>query len=221
MIRSLPYGLRRVADTDEEKQSHAPAGASRCYFLAGGRHQILSHACSPAPHGTMTARKLFSAAALLGLLGCLGLPPRPASVQLFDAQNKLVGFVDLHKIKDGVRLRVHTLGLPGGTRGLNIHTTPVCEPPEFTSAGPVSSAPSGRRDTMLAGDLPDITAGATEWADTTIDWPLARLDGGSQGLFRNGGSSLVITEQPDRGAATPGSSRRLACGPIKERPEER
>lgn len=167
------------------------------------------------------ARKIFPAAVLLTLLGCLGLPPVPTSVKLFDAQNKLVGFVDLLEIKGGVEVRVHTLGLPAGVHGLNIHQNPKCEPPTFASAGPIFK-PRDTRDTVVAGDLPDITAGTTEWSDTTFNWSYIRLDKGDRGVFHNGGTTLVLTAEPDGGHATPeGAGTRIACGVVKERPEIR
>jgi Cu/Zn superoxide dismutase len=169
----------------------------------------------------MNCRIVAPAIALLTLAACLGLPPRPTSVKLFDTDNKLVGFVDLIEIKEGVRFRVHTKGMPGGVRGFNIHESPVCEPPAFTSAGDILRAPSGRRDTTIPGDLPDITVGSAEWADTTFDWGRVGLDRGEYGLFRNGGTSLVILEQADGGTAGNASGRRIACGIVKERPEER
>lgn len=169
----------------------------------------------------MKPRVLLACFLLLGLVACLGLPPRPTSVKFFDPDNKLVGFVDLLEIKGGVRFRVHTMGLPGGIRGLNIYSSPACEAPSFASTGPIFN-PSASQGDSVAGDLPDISVGATEWADTTFDWGHVRLDRGERGLFRNGGTSMVITEQPDGAQGGSGSgSRRLACGVIKERPEVR
>lgn len=169
----------------------------------------------------MKLRTIASPLFLLALVACLGLPPRPTSVKLFDADNKLVGFVDLIEIKEGVRFRVHTMGLPGGLKGFNVHASPSCEPPAFASVGSPFAGPAGNRDSVVAGDLPDITVGATEWADTTFDWGHLQLNRGDYGLFREGGTSLVITDQPDGGQASSGTSKRIACGVVKERPEER
>jgi Cu-Zn family superoxide dismutase len=171
---------------------------------------------------TMKLRSILSAVFLLTLMACLGLPPRPTSVKFFDADNKLVGFVDLIEIKQGIRFRVHTMGLPGGVRGFNLYASPTCEPPGFTTTGPLFTGPEGSRDSIVAGDLPDITVGTTEWADTTFDWGHLQLDKGDRGVFRNGGSALIITELPDGGSASSGAGgKRLACGVVKERPEER
>jgi Cu-Zn family superoxide dismutase len=170
---------------------------------------------------TMRIRSITATLSLLAILGCFSLPPRPTSVKFFDGDNKLVGFVDLIEIKNGVRFRVHTTGLPGGTRGFNVHTAAACEPPGFASTGSLFSGPAGSRDSVVAGDLPDITVGATEWADTTFDWGHLRLDKSEYGLFRNGGTSLVIHEQPDHGQSAAGAGKILACGVVKERPEER
>jgi superoxide dismutase, Cu-Zn family len=167
-------------------------------------------------------RSLLPSIILLALIGCLGLPPRPTSVKLFDADNKLIGFVDLLEIKNGVRFRVHTMGLGGGVKGLNIHTNPSCEPPGFASAGPLFNPSLGQEDTVNQGDLPDVTVGTTEWADTTFDWSSVRLDAGERGLFQKGGTALVLTDQPD--GTTGGSGQgatRIACGVVKDRPEER
>ena len=169
----------------------------------------------------MRIRSIIAALSLVALVGCFSLPPRPTSVKFFDTDNKLVGFVDLIEIKNGVRFRVHTMGLPAGVRGFNVHTSPTCEPPGFTSTGSLFSGPANNRDSVQAGDLPDITVGANEWADTTFDWSHLRLDKSEYGLFRNGGTSLVISEQPDDGQPSAPSSRNLACGVVKERPEER
>ena len=173
------------------------------------------------PMSNMTLRLAAPAVLLLTLVACFSLPPRPTSVKLFDADTKLVGFVDLIEIKGGVRFRVHTIGLPGGTRGFNVHIAPACDPPGFESAGTTFSGPAGNRDSVGAGDLPDITVGATEWADTTFDWGHLELNKGEYGLFRGGGTSLVITEQPDAAAGGGAMGKRLACGVVKERPEER
>ena len=169
----------------------------------------------------MRIRSITAALALLAILGCFSLPPRPTSVKFFDADNKLVGFVDLIEIKGGVRFRVHTMGLPGGKRGFNVHTMPLCEPPAFTSSGALFTGPAGGRDSVVAGDLPDITVGTTEWADTTFDWGHMGLDKSEYGLFRNGGTSLVINEQTDDGTPTAATGRILACGIVKERPDDR
>jgi Cu-Zn family superoxide dismutase len=165
---------------------------------------------------------VLTSISLLAILGCLNLPPRPASVKLFDNETRLVGFVDLLEIRNGVRFRVHTIGLDGGIRGFNIHVNPACDPPSFTSAGPLFAPPKRDDETVVAGDLPDITVGTEEWADTTFDWAAVRLDKSERGLFRDGGTSLVINETPDTGQASPNSgSRRIACGVLFELPEER
>ena len=167
-------------------------------------------------------RTMSVASILILLAACLGLPPVPVSAKLFDADNRLVGFVDLLETKGGVQLRVHTLGLPAGVHGLNIHVNSICEPPSFASAGPVLAPPRrGPTDSVALGDLPDITTLAAEWSDTTFAWAGLELDDGERGVFRNGGTSFVITSQPDAGLSAPGTGDRIACGPIVPRPEIR
>jgi superoxide dismutase, Cu-Zn family len=164
----------------------------------------------------------ISAAILVLLAACLGLPPVPVSAKLFDADNRLVGFVDLLETRGGVTLRVHTLGLPAGTHGFNIHEKPLCEPPGFASAGSVLAPPRrGPADSIALGNLPDITTLDAEWSDTTFSWPGLELNHGDHGVFHNEGTSFVITSQPDAGLPAPGTGDRIACGTITPRPEIR
>lgn len=164
----------------------------------------------------------FSAAAILVLLAaCLSLPPAPVSVKLFDADNRLVGFVDLLKTKGGVEMRVHTLGLPAGRHGFNLTVNPVCEPPSFASAGAIFGPGHSSGDSGAIGDLPDITTFEAEWSDTTFVWPGLEINDSDRGVFRNGGTAFVITAQPDSSLPAPGTGDRIACGPIKPRPEIR
>lgn len=177
--------------------------------------------------------KLRSQAAVLTVLllatACFSLPSAPLAVRLFDAEGKFVGFVDITERDPGVRLRVHTIDLDGGVHGFHIHENPVCEPPDFVTAGPHfnpggkehgSKNPNGHH----AGDLPNITVGTSgNWADTTIDWPDVQLNDGDRGLFHNGGTSLIIHQNPDDELTDPSGNAgpRIACGVIKKLPEER
>ena len=172
---------------------------------------------------------LLAFAAALGMtLGCLNLPPAPMSIKLFDAKGQFVGFVDILQRNPGVRLQVHTRGLPGGQHGFHIHEFNKCEAPDFTSAGPHFNPDHKQHGTLNpqghhAGDLPNITLGTDDWADTTIDWPEVRLDEGDHGLFHNGGTSLVIHERADDEMTDPSGNAgaRIACGVIVKLPEER
>jgi len=167
-------------------------------------------------------RTISAASILILLAACLGLPPVPVSAKLFDADNRLVGFVDLLETRGGVTLRVHTLGLPAGAHGLNIHEKPSCEAPSFASAGPVLAPPRrGPADSVALGDLPDITTLDAEWSDTSYSWPNLELSDGERGVFHNGGTSFIITAQPDAGRPAPGTGDRIACGTITPRPEIR
>lgn len=167
--------------------------------------------------------RTISAASILVLLAaCLGLPPVPVSAKLFDADNRLVGFVDLLETKGGVKLRVHTLGLPAGAHGLNIHVSALCEPPSFASAGAILAPPRrGPTDSITLGDLPDITTLDAEWSDTSFAWPGLDLNDGDRGVFHNGGTAFIITTQPDASLPAPGTGDRIACGTITPRPEIR
>ena len=178
----------------------------------------------------MTRRTLAFAAlaGVLATLGCLSLPPAPLSVKLFDANGRFVGFVDILERKPGVRLQVHTRDLPGGLHGFHVHEFPVCNAPGFDSAGAHFNPLGKQHGTQNplghhAGDLPNITLGTTDWADTTIDLADVKLDEGATGLFRKGGTSLVIHEAPDDEMTDPSGNAgaRIACGVVRKLPEVR
>ncbi|MEP7325307.1 MAG: superoxide dismutase family protein [Gemmatimonadota bacterium] len=159
---------------------------------------------------------------LLLLTACLGLPPVPVSAKLFDADNRLVGFVDLLETRGGVTLRVHTLGLAAGAHGFNLHVHAVCEPPSFATAGPILAPPRrGPADSVALGNLPDISTLDAQWSDTSFAWAGLELNAGERGVFHNGGTSFVITSQPDASLPAPGTGDRIACGTITPRPEIR
>jgi Cu-Zn family superoxide dismutase len=169
----------------------------------------------------MTRAAFVAAPAALMLAACISLPPAPLSVKLFDNRNTLVGFVDILERKPGVRLMVHTRGLPAGPHGFHIHQRAKCEGSGFESAGDHFNPEGKEHGTRNpagyhAGDLPNLTLGADDWADTTIDWPHVRLDEGDHGLFRNGGTSLVIHQFPDDELTDPSGNTgpRIACGVI-------
>lgn len=164
--------------------------------------------------------RLATMVLLLVTAACVGLPPVPVSSKLFGRDSTLVGFVDLLETRGGVEVRLHTLGLPPGKHGINLHTTASCEPPDFASAGPVVH-PTGRKsDSLALGDLPDFTSLGADWSDTTFIWPGLELNDGDHGVFHNGGTALVITAEPDQGRE-PGSGERIACGVLTPRPEKR
>jgi Cu/Zn superoxide dismutase len=166
-------------------------------------------------------RTLAVGTVLVLLASCLSLPPAPVSAKLFDADNRLVGFVDLLETRGGVELRVHTLGLPAGRHGFNLHVHDVCEPPSFATAGAVLDPGRAASDSFALGDLPDITTLDADWSDTTFVWRGLELNDGARGVFHNGGTAFVITTQPDANQPSPGAGDRIACGPVKPRPEIR
>ena len=117
----------------------------------------------------------------------------------------------------GIAIKLDLHGLTPGEHGIHIHRDPVCEGPDFKSAGghinPQSKKhglknPEGPHD----GDLPNITADAKGNVKTKIRAQYASMK------ELEAGRSLVIHAQADDMMTDPAgnSGDRIACGVIKE-----
>ena len=70
--------------------------------------------------------------------GCMAWrnPPQ-ATAQLKNASGEVIGSADFWEDADGVRVFVRAAKLSPGPHGLHLHAVGKCEPPVFTSAGPL------------------------------------------------------------------------------------
>src|ERR1044071_1163883 len=106
--------------------------------------------------GHARVRRLLIAAALVAVGGCAGTTSSgggagggaaavlSGEAALKDKDGKQVGVATLIETSDGVRVAVTGYRLPPGPHGLHIHAVGLCEPPEFTSAGPHFN-PAGKK----------------------------------------------------------------------------
>lgn len=145
-----------------------------------------------------------------------------AKAALVNSEGKEVGAVVFEEVPGGIRMSLKVSGFPPGFHAFHIHSSGLCEPPDFKSAGPhfnPHNKKHGRENPEgpHAGDLPDLYVGKDGTGDLELLVPAVTLLGeGPQSLFHPGGTSLVIHASPDDGKTDPAGNAgaRIACGVV-------
>lgn len=124
----------------------------------------------------------------------------------------------------GVSIALSVTKLPAGQHGWHLHTTGMCTPPDFASAGGHFN-PDGRQHGAQnpqgphAGDLGNVTVAADGTAKLSFVAKAVTLETGKPtSLFKDGGTALVIHANPDDEKTDPSgnSGGRVACGVIQK-----
>jgi Cu-Zn family superoxide dismutase len=147
--------------------------------------------------------------------------PKPITVEIINAHGENVGTAVLSQLSHGVKVTLNIQNLPPGQHLMHIHQFAKCEAPDFKSAGPHFNpadstdgehAPTG----IMAGDIPNfvLVVAADGTAHVSTIAPYVTLGAGSNSVFSNGGTSIVI--HAVAGEVSASAPPRIACGVISK-----
>ena len=149
-------------------------------------------------------------------------------IDMYDGGGDMVGTATFIEQEDGVKVKVKVEGLDPGYHGAHVHEFPICEGPDFTSAGNHFN-PEGNKHGLMhpdgahLGDLPNIEADDAGLAEAELLAPEATLLEGKNSFFKGDGVSFIITANQDDGVSQPGgdSGERLLCGKLTQKSEQK
>jgi Cu-Zn family superoxide dismutase len=165
----------------------------------------------------------MAALLLAGALSAAGADRKSATAELKDATGQTVGTVKLKEGKNVVTLSAKVTKLAPGEHAIHVHTVGKCEAPDFKTAGGHFN-PENKKHGMMnpeghhAGDMPNFKIGASGKGSYTGTLPGVTLAGsGSNSLFHEGGTAIVIHEKADDMKTDPAGNAgaRVACGPVQ------
>jgi superoxide dismutase, Cu-Zn family len=151
--------------------------------------------------------------------------PQSAHADIVNAQGTTIGHARFTTTSNGVKISVTVSQLPPGEHGIHIHNVGKCDGPAFTTAGGhfnPTGAHHGIHNTQdphpHVGDLPNLVVSDKGTGKLTFTAVGATISPGTDSLFHDGGTSLVIHAKADDLMSDPSgnSGDRIACGVITQ-----
>jgi superoxide dismutase, Cu-Zn family len=151
--------------------------------------------------------------------------PKFAHASIVNAQGAQIGTAKFTAAPKGVKVAVNVSQLTPGEHGIHIHTAGKCEGPAFTTAGGHFNPTSAHHGINNAqephphvGDLANLVVDQSGKAKTSFVIAGATLGDGTDSLFHDGGTALVIHAKADDMASDPSgnSGDRVACGVVEK-----
>jgi Cu-Zn family superoxide dismutase len=150
--------------------------------------------------------------------------PNDLVVHLKTSTGTDAGTATFREAKDGkLKIKLQLKNLPEGDHAVHIHQNPVCDAPDFKTAGGhfnPDKKQHGLKNPMghHNGDLPEnLTVGldGTVEKTFTIDY-LSLAPDAPNSILANGGTSIMIHAKPDDMTTDPtgNAGNRIACGVI-------
>ena len=172
----------------------------------------------------MSHSKIIFLPALLCATAVFGQSaPKSAHADIVNAQGQKIGTARILAAKGAVKIEVSVSQLPPGTHGIHIHAVGKCEGPDFKTAGGHLNPDNKKHgkdnpDGPHAGDLLNLEVKADGTAKATLLDKNVTLGDGSNSVFHDGGSAIVIHEKEDDYKTDPAgnSGARIACGVIQK-----
>ena len=159
----------------------------------------------------------------VGLAAYAKSKSKPVTVELKNAAGESVGNAYLSPTKkgQGVDIKLDVKKLTPGEHAIHVHQNAKCDPPDFKSAGPHFNPENKKHglenpDGPHAGDMPNFTVNPDGTSKQMVTAKGVTLGEGTNSVFSNGGTALVIHAKADDMKTDPSgnSGDRIACGVI-------
>jgi Cu-Zn family superoxide dismutase len=145
-------------------------------------------------------------------------------VHIKTSEGQDAGTATFREVKGGkLSIKLNLKNLPFGEHAVHIHEHPICDAPDFKTAGGHFN-PDGKKHGMMNpeghhnGDLPqNISIGEdhTGQASFKVDY-LSLTPGAKDNILSDGGTAIVVHERADdmKSDPTGNAGNRIACGVI-------
>ncbi|GGD06382.1 superoxide dismutase family protein [Pontibacillus salipaludis] len=158
----------------------------------------------------------------LFVAGCSSQNRSSFEIEMYNPAGDALGTAKLSEENDSVAIKLSLTGLTPGLHGIHVHEYPVCEGPDFKSAGNHLNPDNKEHGAMNPkgthlGDMPNVEADSSGKVNAELAVQGATLMDGKMSLLKDEGTSLVIHEGVDDGLTQPAGDAgdRVACGVIQ------